>query len=208
MVDPSKTVLPTCGLGNPILVEEAYHKLTFSQVGKGGNEASSLRMRFTALKAYIDFLSRRKIYSRMARAQMTSLLEYVEIWSLHFTDMAAQRKTDIRKIKKKILMAPSHFIKYGRSNHVKVLVKQFDNKNATNPAIRFCQNVRNYLICNNCIINGLRASNIIELRVEDVNKVKASNDCPGYFTFTNSRYKTSTIYGEKSSFFPRSYSDI
>ena len=124
VVDPSKTVLPTCGLGNPTLVEDVYHKPTFSQVGKGGNEASSLRVRFTALKAYIAFLRRRKIYGGMTRAQMTSLLEYVEIWSSDFTDMVAQRKTDIRRIKKKRLMTPSHMIKYGRSNHVKVLVKQ------------------------------------------------------------------------------------
>ena len=46
-------MLPTCGLGNPILVEDVYHEPTFSQVGKGGNEASSFRVRFTALKAYI-----------------------------------------------------------------------------------------------------------------------------------------------------------
>ena len=32
VVDPSKIVLPTCGLGNPILVEDVYHKPTFSQV--------------------------------------------------------------------------------------------------------------------------------------------------------------------------------
>ena len=50
-------------------------------------------------------------------------------------------------------------------------------------------------------MNGLRASNVIELRAEDVNEAEASNDYPGYFTFTNSRYKME----EKSSFFRKSY---
>ena len=68
VVDPSRIVLPTCGLGNPILLEDVYHKRTFSQVGKGGNKVSTLRVRFTALKACIAFLRRRKIYGGMTRA--------------------------------------------------------------------------------------------------------------------------------------------
>ena len=71
--------------------------------------------------------------------------------------MIARRKTDIRRIKKKRLMTPSHFIKSGRSNHVKVLVKQLDDKNVANPTIRLCQNVQNYLICSVCIMNALHA---------------------------------------------------
>ena len=40
VMDHSKTVMPTCGLGNPLLMEDVCHKPTFSQVEKGGNEAS------------------------------------------------------------------------------------------------------------------------------------------------------------------------
>ena len=92
VVDPSKTVLATCGLGNPILVEDVSHTPIFSQIGKGGKAASSLRVRFMALKAYIAFLHWRKTYGGMTRAQMPSLLEYVGIWSLDFTDTVAQKK--------------------------------------------------------------------------------------------------------------------
>lgn len=108
------------------------------------------------------------------------------------------KKTYIRRIKKKKLMSPSHVIKYGRSNHVKVLVKQMDEKNAANSTIRFCQNVWDYLICNIWITNGLHASNILQFRVEHANEAEESIDYHGYFTFTNSCYKTSTICGEKA----------
>ena len=57
-------------------------------------------------------------------------------------------------------------------------------------------------------MNGLRSSNVIELRAEDVNEAEASNDYPGYFTFTNSRYKTSTIYGGKVVILPKKLFDI
>lgn len=208
VMNPSKTLMSICGLGNPILMEDVYHKPTFRQVGKGGDKASSLRIRFETLKAYFAFLRRRRTYGGKAKAQMISLLDYVEIWTSQFTDMIARRKTDIRRIKKKRLMTPSHFIKSGRSNHVKVLVKQLDDKNVANPTIRLCQNVQNYLICSVCIMNALRVSNIKEQRVEDVNKAEGSNDCPGYFTFTNSRNKISTIYEDKSLFFRKIYLDI
>ena len=99
---------------------------------------------------------------------------------------SSPKKTYIQRIKKNKLMPPSLMIKYGRSNHVKVLVKQMDEKNATNSTIRFCRNICDYLICNICITNGLHASNIIEFRVEHANEAEASIDYHGYFTFTNS----------------------
>ena len=190
-------------------MEDKHHRTTYIQVGKGGNEASSLRVRLTVLKAYIAFLRQRKFYGGMTRSQMTSLQEYVEEWSTDFTDMVAQRKTNIKRIKKMRQMTPSYMIKYGRSGHVKTITKQLENKNAGKPTIRFYQNVRDYLISKIYIMNGLRSSNIIELRVEDVNDAEESVTYPGYFTFTNSSYKTSTIYGEKFLVLPKNlFSDL
>ena len=140
---------------------------------------------------------------------MTSLQEYVEEWSTDFTDMVAQRKTNIKRIKKMRQMTPSYMIKYERPGHVKTITKQLENKNTGKPTIRFCQNVRDYLISKIYVMNGLRSSNIIELRVEDVNDAEESVTYPGYFTFTNSSYKTSTIYGEKFLVLPKNlFSDL
>ena len=140
---------------------------------------------------------------------MTSLQEYVEEWSTDFTDMVAQRKTNIKRIKKMRQMIPSYMIKYERPGHVKTITKQLENKNTGKPTIRFCQNVRDYLISKIYVMNGLRSSNIIELRVEDVNDAEESVTYPGYFTFTNSSYKTSTIYGEKFLVLPKNlFSDL
>ena len=81
VMNPSKTLMSICGLGNPILMEDVYHKPTIRQVGKGGDKASSLRIRFETLKAYFAFLRRRRTYGGKAKAQMISLLDYVEIWT-------------------------------------------------------------------------------------------------------------------------------
>ena len=175
-------------------MEDKHYRTTYIQVGKGGNKASSLRVRLTALKAYIAFLRQRKFYGGMTRSQMTSLQEYVEEWSTDFTDMVAQRKTNIKRIKKMRQMTPSYMIKYGRPGHVKTITKQLENKNAGKPTIRFCQNVRAYLISKIYVMNGLRSSNIIEPRVEDVNDAEESVTYPGYFTFTNSLFSDLKLY--------------
>lgn len=52
-------------------------------------------------------------------------------------------------------------------------------------------------------MNWLRATNMTEISVEDVNEAEASNNQPGYFTFTKSSYKTATIYGEKVTVLPK-----
>ena len=129
-------------------------------------------------------------------------MEYIKELNEHFTDLIAQRKTDITQIKKKRLMTPSHMIKYGRSENVQTLVEQIEQENKK-LTIRFCQNIRDCLITNICIMNGLRSSNIIELRVTDIHDAEIADEYPGYMTFTNSKYKTSTIYGEKVTVLPK-----
>ena len=79
----------------------------------GSCEALTLRVRITALWAFIRFM-RRKVFGGMSHATMSSLLKYVDESNADFTEHIAQRKTDLRKIKFKRFMTPSHMIKYGR----------------------------------------------------------------------------------------------
>ena len=76
--------------------------------------------------------------------------------------------------------------------------KQFvtSNKKKRFPR-KFALEFRNYIITSLCIGNGLRASNIIELRVRDFMECATAPEYPGHKVVTNSSYKTSTIYGEK-----------
>ena len=195
IVDPEMVIVPKCALGNVLLMEDLYHGPTYKCIGTG-NQASTLRVRFTALRAFVRFLRRRKVYCGISRATLTSLLEYVEEWNSDLTPYIAQRKTDLRKIKLKRLMMPKHMIRYGRSNYVQSIVKKL-NSTPEKYTTRFAQQVRDVIICQMCIMNGLRASNIIELRLQDVDDAQPAEGFPGYMSLTNSQYKTSTIYGEK-----------
>ena len=201
IVDPTMQIFPKCALGNSLLVEDRYHNVTVQLVGKGGNEASTLRVRFTALRYFIKFLRRRHVFAGLGRDDFNRILEYVAEWNADFTKMIAQRKIDLRKIKLKRLITPKHMIAYGKSSYIRNLVFQISElsrkKEEKKSTVRFAQKVRDYLITNLCIMNGLRSSNIIELRVDDILEATRSEDYPGYMVFVNSTYKTSTIYGEK-----------
>ena len=95
-------------------------------------------------------------------------------------------------------MTPRHMIKYGRSSYVKWLTSQLNliSKKKVKITKRFALNVRDYLIVKLCIINGMRASNIIYLKVNVLEATK-SVEHHDDMVFVNSTHKTSTIYGEK-----------
>ena len=57
--------------------------------------------------------------------------------------------------------------------------------------------IRDYLIANLVIANGLRSSNILNLRLRDFGEGKSIEEYPGHKIITNDIYKTSSIYGEK-----------
>ena len=64
-------------------------------------------------------------------------------------------------------------------------------------SIRNANDARDYLITEITTMNGLRASNIIELRVCDVKNAGTNPEYPGQKVIENVKYKTSSVYGEK-----------
>ena len=198
IIDPQMKLFPKCAFSNSLLVEDRYHNITLQMVGNGGNEASTLRVRFTALRYFINFLRRRHVFAGLFRTDCNKVLEYIDVWNADFTKLIAQRKTDLRRIKLKRLITPKHMIQYGTSKYVQSLVSQLGEiQSAKKFTKRFCLQVRDYVITNLCFMNGLRSSNIIELRLTDVEEATRNAEYPGYMVFMNSTYKTSTIYGEK-----------
>ena len=57
--------------------------------------------------------------------------------------------------------------------------------------------MRNYLMVNICIVNCLRASNLMNMIVHDFREAKRDNGIQGACRFYNSKYKTSLVYSEK-----------
>ena len=123
----------------------------------------------------------------------------ISISSLRFL---RQRKTEVRRNKLRHLLKPAHFIRYGRSKHVQNIITtikkyQNDGKSVRKITKPFAMQIRDYLIANLVIANGLRSSNILNLRLRDFEECKSIEEYPGHKIITNDIYKTSSIYGEK-----------
>ena len=130
-----------------------YHNVTLNLIGKGGNEASTLRVRFVAFRLFVKFLRRRHVFAGMDRKDIKT--QYVHEWNEDFIKMTAQRRTDFRKIKIKCLMTPMHVIKYGRSELIENIAKKLRDLGNEKLCVtkRFTQHVRGYLISKLCIMN-------------------------------------------------------
>ena len=120
----------------------------------------------------------------------------------HLYIFLKQRKTEIRRNKLRHLLKPAHFIKYGRSKHVQNIIgtiKKYwnDAKPVSKIAKSFAMKIRDYLIANLVIANGLRSSNILNLRLRDFEECKSIEEYPGHKIITNDFHKTSSTYGEK-----------
>ena len=112
-----------------------------------------------------------------------------------------QRKTEVRRNKLWHLLKPAHFIKYGCSKHVQNIaaIKKYRSDARSVRKIRksFAMQIRDNFIANLVIANGLRSSNILNLRIRYFEECKSIEEYPGHKIITNDIYKTSSIYGEK-----------
>ena len=94
-------------------------------------------------------------------------------------------------------MMAAHMIGYRRSKHVQSIIKAFRNIEKNKISMKSVIDARDYLLSDVTIMNRLRASNIIELRLSDVENAGKNPDYPGQRIIQNIKYKTSSVYGEK-----------
>ena len=197
-------MFPVNPLSNLHLLRDYYHRPTFRMIGnKGGVQASTLRSRFVSMNFFIQFLRKQQIFAGMSRIQLSYLEDTISDFNKELNPLIKQRKIDVRREKVRNLLTPTHFINYGRSSCIQGLLEVYNRfkkapkSTATKLTRKFATQFRDYIITSMCIGNGLRASNIMHLRLRDFNEFKTIADYPGHKIVTNSTYKTSTIYGEK-----------
>ena len=77
------------------------------------------------------------------------------------------------------------------------MISIFKNISHTRISAQFARDAKDCLIAEVTMMNGLRASNVIELRVKDALNAVTNKEYPGQKIIENEKYKTSSIYGEK-----------
>ena len=200
MLDKNMVVLPLNALSNLHLLRDFYHRPSVASIGKKhGVQASTIRSRYTSLSFFLQFLRKQQVFAGMSRAQIQLLSETITDFNKELNPFIKRRKVDVRRNKVKQLLTPGHFIKYGQSEFVQQLISTVkrDKQRSKMITSEFARQFRDYLITSIAITNGLRPSNIMELRINDLQQCQDVEDYPGHKILVNAKYKTSTIYGEK-----------
>ena len=114
--------------------------------------------------------------------------------------LCEERTQLIKSFKKSVLISVSKFQQYGCSIHVILVCQKFKeivDDPDTFSTFQDAIDMRNYLMVTICIVNCLRASNLMNMTIYDFQQAKSDAEIKGAYRFYNNKYKTSLVYGEK-----------
>ena len=197
-IDSEMKMYPINSLANVHKFRDFYHAPIFKNLGKRGHiQAGTLRARYVSLGFFLQFVRKYQIFAGMNRMQIQILEQSVNDFNKDLHPLIQQRKVEVRKMKRRNLLTALHFINFGQSKFVQDLIKRYHSKKTATFSTGFAVDFRNYLITSLVIGNGLRASNIIQLKLSDFERSTKAPEYAGHNIIVNDNYKTSTIYGEK-----------
>ena len=106
------------------------------------------------------------------------------------------------KLKLKTLIRTDQFLKYENSEHVKEINEKLKNHSEhKKEAIKINKqqviNIRDYLMVSLTYFNFLRASNLMNISLDAVEKISKHDEIDDVWVLTNVEYKTSMIHGVK-----------
>ena len=107
----------------------------------------------------------------------------------------------MKEYKSKIYLSPSFFKMYGSSKHVveiNTFLESLSKKpESTQIKMQMIVHTRDYIMLTLCYINALRASNLINMTLQEVLLAKRDKIIKDAFVFMNQKYKVS-IYMDRS----------
>ena len=114
--------------------------------------------------------------------------------------MISEHENCIKEFKSNIFINAEDFQKYGSSEFVKDTVDVLNKLDVEGEQVKTnlqdAVNVRDHLMLTLTYINALRASNLINITLKEIQAAK-QHDEQDALVFKNNKYKTSLIYGAK-----------
>ena len=149
----------------------------------------------------LKFLEDRSIFAGFSRFDVNTSKQFLRELRTGLKDLITERETKIREHKSKIYLSPSFFKMYGSSEHVSQIstfLQSLTNKaESTEIKMQRVIHTRDYIMLTLGYINALRASNLINITLQDVLSATGDKIIKDAFVFKNQKYKVSIIYGSK-----------
>ena len=208
-VDPDMTIHPNSFNDNEVLENRFYipqRDLLIENKDKEPHEqsahiqASTIRSKLISLNRFIDFIEERHLYISLIPEHLVNLRRTSNSCKKNLKKLCEERTQEIKRFKSSVLISTNEFQQYGCSDHVIHVCKQLQevlDDPETFISFHEAIDIRNYLMLNICIVNCLRASNLINMTIHDFQQAKKDNEIQGAYRFYNNKYKTSLVYGEK-----------
>ena len=163
-------------------------------------QAKTIKSKLQSLVRLTDFLRDRHVYVGLTRQNLGDIRLFIGHLQKNLKDLILEREQSIKEFKSNIFINSEDFQKYGSSDYVKDIVELLSKVDKDGEeahiSLKDALDVRDHLILTLAFINALRASNIINITVKEVQAAKKHTEFEA-FVFKNNKYKTSLIYGEK-----------
>ena len=145
------------------------------------------------------FLRDLKIYVGLDLENIKTISTY-DSCKINLSHLCKEREQTMKKFKSSIFISSNMMKEYGCSEHILKIckvIKEIQNDPKVFVDETTARDIRNYLMLLMCYTNCLRASNVVSITVHDVLEAKKHEEIEHAFFFSNNKYKTSLIYGEK-----------
>ena len=162
-------------------------------------EASTIKSKLLSVSTFRKFLNNRCVFINIKVPELSHLIsEWQELCAslkLHIT----QREKIVSKFKSESLITTEQFQKYGSSEHVQKIneilkyVAENSGRRKQRRSKQQSIDIRDYLMVTLMYFNCLRASNLMNISLDDVSKIKKHEEIDGAWVLTNDVYKTSMI---------------
>ena len=208
-VDPDLSIHPNAFIDNE-LVESRFsipqRNLLVENKDKEPHEQSphiqapTIKSKLISLNRFIDFIEERLLYIGLTPEQLKNLRYTSNSCKKNLKKLCEERTQLIKSFKKSVLISVSKFQQYGCSIHVILVCQKFKeivDDPDTFSTFQDAIDMRNYLMVTICIVNCLRASNLMNMTIYDFQQAKSDAEIKGAYRFYNNKYKTSLVYGEK-----------
>ena len=162
-------------------------------------EASTIKSKLLSVSTLRKFLNNRCVFINIKVPELSHLIsecqELCASLKLHIT----QREKIVSKFKSESLITTEQFQKYGSSEHVQKIneilkyVAENSGRRKQRRSKQQSIDIRDYLMVTLMYFNCLRASNLMNISLDDVSKIKKHEEIDGAWVLTNDVYKTSMI---------------
>ena len=173
-------------------------------------QALTIKNKLINLNQFTDFIQECQLCIGLTPQQLKDLRHTSNSCKKNLKALCDELTQQIKSFKKSILISTNEFQDYGCYNHAISICKKLKEINDdpdTFVSFQETIDMKNYLMVTICMVNCLRASNLMNMTIYDFQQANIDAETWEAYHFHNSKYKTSIVYGDKVILFRESLND-